>query len=96
LSCFIIISPGIQQEADNFIIAKYAYGKDYHSLVKEKVMELGRFIRFENPDCSVKSFVDSGPVMEKAWAQRAGVGWTGKNTILINRQQVHFSLSASS
>jgi epoxyqueuosine reductase len=72
-------------EKDNFVIAKYAYGKDYHIVLKKKMNDLIRFIKAEYPDLRSKSFVDSGAVMEKTWAQQSGLGWQGKNTLLINR-----------
>jgi epoxyqueuosine reductase len=82
--------PEVIPEEDNFIIAKYAYGKDYHIILKKKVAGLIHFITAEYPDLKAKSFIDSGPVMEKAWAQLAGLGWQGKNTLLINKNSGSF------
>ncbi|MDR2424957.1 MAG: tRNA epoxyqueuosine(34) reductase QueG [Prevotellaceae bacterium] len=65
------------------IISKYAYGRDYHFVVKEKVYQLLNFIKHENRETEGRAFVDSAPILEKAWAQRAGTGWIGKNTCLI-------------
>jgi epoxyqueuosine reductase len=71
-------------EEDNFIISKYGYGKDYHFLMMEKMKELVFLIKNDLGASFAKPFVDSAPLMEKAWARRCGVGWIGKNTVLIN------------
>lgn len=65
-------------------IAKYAYGKDYHWVIKEKLRELLAFIQERVGEVSGRCFVDSAPVMERQWAAKAGLGWTGKNTLLIH------------
>lgn len=65
-------------------ISMYAYGEDYHKVIRRKLKILLREIRAEFGDVKGRCFVDSGPVMERDWAKRAGVGWTGKNTLLIN------------
>jgi epoxyqueuosine reductase len=77
---------------DNFIISKYAYGKDYQKVLKERARELIHYMREEFGPLRAKAFADSGPVMEKAWARECGLGWTGKNTLLINpkRGSFHF------
>lgn len=72
-------------ETDNYIISKYAYGADYHSLMKHKMNQLTETISAISPDAESRCFVDSGVVSEKSWAQRCGVGWQGKNTLLINK-----------
>ncbi len=71
-------------EEDNYIIAKYAYGKDYHSLMKERMKALTDFMKEAFEDPGTRRFIDSGPVLEKFWAQRCGLGWQGKNTIIIH------------
>jgi epoxyqueuosine reductase len=79
---------------DNFIISKYGYGKDYHEVLKART---GILVQFMNDECgplNAKAFVDSGPVLEKAWAQRCGLGWRGKNTILINPSKGSFHFIA--
>ena len=68
---------------NNFIISRYAYGKDYHIIMKERMAALTGFLRKESPGVNARSFVDSGPLLEKAWALRCGVGWQGKNTLII-------------
>ena len=82
--------PEVLPEEDNYIIAKYAYGKDYHAVMKKKMNDLIDFLNAEYPGFKAKAFVDSGPVMEKTWAQQAGVGWQGKNTLLINKNSGSF------
>jgi epoxyqueuosine reductase len=71
-------------EEGNFIISKYAYGTDDHVVVRKRLLELKSFLDQLSPSHKSLTFYDSGPVMEKAWAQRCGVGWQGKNTLLIN------------
>nr|WP_138727460.1 tRNA epoxyqueuosine(34) reductase QueG [Pedobacter ureilyticus] len=67
-------------------ISKYAYGTDYHSVIKDKLQELMAFIRDHIGEVDGRCFVDSAPVMDKAWAQKAGLGWRGKNSNLISKQ----------
>jgi epoxyqueuosine reductase len=65
-------------------ISMYAYGKDYHQVLKKKLKSLLRFIRENIGDVDGRAFVDSAPVMEKAWAAKSGIGWMGKNTNIIH------------
>jgi epoxyqueuosine reductase len=65
----------------------YAFGKDYHYVVKEKLKELLGYIRNTAGVVSGRCFVDSAPVLERDWAKRSGLGWIGKNTLLINPKQ---------
>lgn len=69
-----------------FKISKYAYGKDYHYVVKEKLQKLFEFINTEVTTVSGRVFADSAPVMDKVWAAKAGLGWQGKNTNLISKK----------
>lgn len=71
-------------------ISKYAYGEDYHVVIKEKLAELLNFIREEFGDVHGRAFVDSAPVLDKAWAKKSGLGWIGKNSNLITRNQGSF------
>jgi epoxyqueuosine reductase len=71
-------------------IAKYAYGEDYHFVVKDKLKLLIDAIRENIGEVNGRAFVDSAPVLERAWAQRSGIGWIGKNSLLVNRQQGSF------
>jgi len=75
-----------QQDPSAPRISKYAYGKDYHQVIKEKLSALLDFIRREIGEVSGRCFVDSAPVLDKAWAQKAGLGWRGKHSNLISRQ----------
>lgn len=71
-------------------ISKYAYGEDYHFVIKEKLNELLHFIKENIGDVDGRVFVDSAPVMDKAWAKKSGLGWIGKNSNLINKQNGSF------
>ncbi|MEE2876711.1 MAG: tRNA epoxyqueuosine(34) reductase QueG [Candidatus Neomarinimicrobiota bacterium] len=66
-------------------ISNYAWGDDYHDVVKVRLRELLKFVREQYPSVQGLTCVDTSPVMEKAWAQRAGLGWIGKHTNLISR-----------
>lgn len=68
-------------------ISKYAYGKDYHFVIKDKLKSLLAFIRQEIGEVDGRCFVDSAPVLERDWAKRSGLGWIGKNTMLIHPKQ---------
>jgi epoxyqueuosine reductase len=75
-------------------IARYAYGEDYHKVLRRKLKSLLRDIREEIGDVQGRCFVDSAPVMERQWASLAGAGWLGKNTLLIRpREGSYFFLS---
>jgi epoxyqueuosine reductase len=67
-------------------ISKYAYGTDYHFVIKEKLKQLYQILQEEIGEINGRVFVDSAPVMDKAWAGRSGLGWMGKNTNLINQK----------
>jgi epoxyqueuosine reductase len=71
-------------------ISKYAYGEDYHSVIKEKLQELFQFIQDEIGEVNGRIFVDSAPVMDKVWAKRSGLGWVGKNTNIIHPKHGSF------
>ena len=77
--------PENQQIDGTYKISKYAYGVDYHFVVKEKLKELFQFITNEIGEVSGRVFVDSAPVLEKAWAAKSGLGWIGKNSNLITK-----------
>jgi epoxyqueuosine reductase len=66
-------------------ISKYAFGEDYHDVVKEKLKELLLFIQSEIGEVGGRCFVDSAPILERAWAAKSGLGWIGKNGNLINK-----------
>ncbi len=65
-------------------ISMYAFGKDYHKVVKKKLRRFLQFIRDNIGDVNGRAFVDSAPVLEKAWAAKSGIGWMGKNTNMIH------------
>ena len=71
-------------------ISKYAYGTDYHSVIKDKLKELLHVINEKIGHVGGRAFVDSAPVLDKAWAKKAGLGWVGKSTNLINKETGSF------
>jgi epoxyqueuosine reductase len=71
-------------------ISKYAYGKDYHVVIKEKLNYLLEFIKENIGEVDGRAFVDSAPVLDKAWAKKSGLGWIGKNSNLINKSSGSF------
>jgi epoxyqueuosine reductase len=77
-------------DQNNFKISKYAYGKDYHFIIKNKLKTLLNEMRNEIGDIDGRVFVDSAPILEKAWAKKSGLGWIGKNTNLINKETGSF------
>jgi len=72
------------------VLSKYAFGKDYHFVMKDKLGELLSFVQSEIAQCKGRCFVDSAPVLDRAWAARAGLGWIGKNTNLISPEHGSF------
>jgi len=80
----------LPQGSSDLKIAKYAYGKDYHFVIKDKLKTLLQNLQEEIGEIDGRAFVDSAPVMERQWAQKAGLGWTGKNSLLLNRQMGSF------
>jgi epoxyqueuosine reductase len=77
-------------KSDNYKISKYAYGTDYHFVLKDKLKELWHFIHHEIGEVNGRAFVDSAPVMDKVWAEKSGLGWIGKHSNLLNRQMGSF------
>lgn len=82
--------PEREQRPDAPRISKYAYGEDYHHVLKRKLKELLAFIRDEIGEVNGRVFVDSAPVMEKAWAARSGLGWVGKHSNLLTKSEGSF------
>ena len=76
----------VQQDADAPKISKYAYGVDYHYIIKDKLSQLLEYIKDEIGDVHGRAFVDSAPSMEKAWAKKSGLGWIGKHSNLITQK----------
>lgn len=80
----------LQKDPEAPKIAKYAYGEDYHFIIKRKLKDLLAFIGENIGEVEGRAFVDSAPVMERKWAQEAGLGWQGKNTLLLNKKKGSF------
>ena len=79
--------PEEQQNTSAPKISKYAYGKDYHEVIREKLNSLLQSIKQNIGEVNGRGFVDSAPVLERSWAIRSGAGWIGKNGNLITKQQ---------
>ncbi len=77
--------PSQAQNEDSFKISKYAYGEDYHFVIKDKLKDLLSFISEEIGEVGGRAFVDSAPVLDKAWAAKSGLGWIGKNSNLLTK-----------
>jgi epoxyqueuosine reductase len=91
ISLLLNYSPSeTQKDADAPKISKYAYGEDYHFVIKDKLHELIQFMHDEIGEVNGRAFVDSAPVMDKVWAKKSGLGWIGKNTNLIHRKEGSF------
>ncbi len=82
---FNYYTPPQQEDPEAPKLSTYAYGRDYHKVVKQRLKPLMSFITEKFGDVSMRAFVDSGPVLEKAWAQRSGIGWVGKHTNVIRQ-----------
>lgn len=78
--------PSQQQSTDTFKVSKYAYGEDYHHVMKDKLKQLLEFINEHIGEVNGRAFVDSAPVMDKAWAVKSGVGWLGKNANVLTKK----------
>ncbi|MGZ8552071.1 MAG: tRNA epoxyqueuosine(34) reductase QueG [Chitinophagaceae bacterium] len=87
--------PSQEQEKDAAKISKYAYGKDYHELIRAKMKTFLQIIRDEIGEVNGRGFVDSAPVLERSWAQRSGIGWVGKNGNLITKESGSFFFIAT-
>lgn len=86
ISLLLNYYPSEFQKEVSYKISKYAYGQDYHFVIKEKLKELLHFIQTEIGEVYGRAFVDSAPVLDKAWAAKSGLGWMGKNTNLITQK----------
>jgi len=78
--------PSEIQNQESYKISKYAYGQDYHSVIKEKLKELLYSIQENIGAVDGRAFVDSAPILDKAWAAKSGLGWIGKNSNLLTQQ----------
>ncbi len=86
ISVLLNYYPEQKQIENTYKISKYAYGKDYHFVIKDKLHVLLEFIKKEIGEVSARAFVDSAPVMDKVWAAKSGLGWIGKHTNLISKE----------
>ncbi len=82
--------PETFQKEDSYKISKYAYGEDYHHVIKDKLFHLLHSIQEKVGEVNGRCFVDSAPVLERAWAEKAGIGWNGKHSLLIQKQAGSF------
>jgi epoxyqueuosine reductase len=90
ISLLLNYYPSQVQNSEAPQISKYAYGRDYHFVIKEKLKELLHFIQENIGDVNGRAFVDSAPVLDRAWAKKSGLGWIGKNGNLINTKSGSF------
>ena len=79
-----------QNPESEYKISKYAYGRDYHKVIKKKLKQLHELILEEIGEVNGRAFVDSAPVLDKAWAKKSGLGWIGKHSNLISKQHGSF------
>lgn len=86
--------PEEMQISDTYKISKYAYGTDYHFVIKDKLKALMHFISEEIGEVEGRVFVDSAPVLDKAWAAKSGLGWIGKHSLLLTKQEGSFHFVA--
>jgi len=87
--------PSASQAEGATKISKYAYGRDYHEVIREKLKQLLEFIKREIGDVNGRGFVDSAPVLERTWATKSGLGWIGKNGNLISKDSGSFFFLAT-
>jgi epoxyqueuosine reductase len=90
ISLLLNYYPEKKQSPESPKISKYAYGEDYHAVIKDKLKELYGFLRENIGEINGRAFVDSAPVMDKVWAKKAGLGWIGKNSNLIHPKEGSF------
>jgi len=86
ISVLLNYYPDKIQEENTLQISKYAYGRDYHKVVKSKLKKLAEYINNELVNINYRYFTDSAPVLDRKWAQLSGLGWIGKNSLLINKK----------
>lgn len=86
ISLLLNYYPSETQREDSYKISKYAYGTDYHFVIKDKLKQLMHTIQAEIGDVHGRAFVDSAPVMDKAWAAKSGLGWIGKHSNLLTQR----------
>ena len=82
--------PQEQQIDDTYKISKYAYGEDYHHVIKNKLYKLLSFIQDKIGQVNGRAFVDSAPILERVWAKKSGLGWVGKHSLLLSKKRGSF------
>ncbi|MBL7729528.1 MAG: tRNA epoxyqueuosine(34) reductase QueG, partial [Dinghuibacter sp.] len=87
--------PNNTQTDTTYRFSKYAYGRDYHDVIREKLKTLLAMLKEQAGDINGRGFVDSAPVLERTWAQRSGLGWVGRNGNLINKKSGSFFFIAT-
>ena len=87
--------PTVQQKIENPVVAKYAFGEDYHDVIRMKLENFLFKIREQIGEVNGRGFTDSAPILERSWAQKSGLGWVGKNGNLINKQSGSFYFIAT-
>ena len=90
ISLLLNYYPHEVQNEDSYKISKYAYGRDYHFVIKDKLKEFLHNIQEEIGDVHGRAFVDSAPVLDKAWAKKSGLGWIGKHSNLLSKKTGSF------
>ncbi len=90
ISLLLNYYPEKTQREDSYKISKYAYGRDYHFVIKDKLKQLLQFMQDEIGEIDGRAFVDSAPVMDKVWAAKSGLGWIGKHSNLLSKQTGSF------
>src|SRR5690606_6624299 len=86
ISLLLNYFPSETQNPESYKLSKYAYGTDYHFVIKNKLKQLLQFIQEEIGEVSGRAFVDSAPVLDKAWAAKSGLGWIGKHSNLLSQK----------
>jgi epoxyqueuosine reductase len=90
ISLLLNYYPQEKQREDSYKVSKYAYGRDYHFVIKDKLKDLLNTMRDEIGEIDGRAFVDSAPVLDKAWAAKSGLGWIGKHSNLLSKQTGSF------
>ncbi len=90
ISVMLNYYPSIAQKFEEPKVSKYAYGRDYHKVIKAMLKKLDHSLKLRIGDFHSRAFVDSAPIMDRAWAERSGLGWIGKNANLISRKSGSF------
>jgi len=80
----------LPENPEDYKLAKYAYGKDYHFVIKDKLKTFLKLLQEQIGDFGGRAFVDSAPILERQWAKKSGLGWLGKNSLLLNKQMGSF------